>query len=204
MSACISDVRSWMIKNKLKINDDKTEFLLITSPCTKLIDDVYISIGQKNISISTSKSCKSLGVMFDHHVSMDVQLKNICRSALFRIRNVSAIRHLLPSVAAQLMHSLVTSRLDYCNSILYGLPDCKINRLQRVQNIAARVVSRCSKYDHITPILKSLHWLPVKMRILFKILLLAYNCVNGLAPEYMCDLLIPYKQEQFSETFICS
>ena len=140
--------------------------------------------------ISTSKSCKSLGVMFDHHMSMDVQIKNVCHSALFHIRNVSGIHHLPPmSVAAQLMHSLITSRLDYCNSILYGLPDCKINWLQRVQNIAARVVSRCSKYDHITPILKSLHWLLVKMRILFKILLLAYKCLNGLAPEYMCDLL---------------
>ena len=87
MSACISDVRSWMIRNKLKINDDKTEFLLITSPCTKLTDDVYISIGRENIS--TSKSCKSLGVMFDHHMSMDVQIENVCRSALFHIRNVS-------------------------------------------------------------------------------------------------------------------
>ena len=165
MSACISDVRSWMISNKLKINDDKTEFLLITSPCTKLTDDVYISISQENIS--SSKSCKSLWVMFDHHMSMDVQIKNVCRSALFHIRNVSAIRHLLPmSVAAQLMHSLVTSRLDYCNSIPYGLPDCKINRLQRVQNIAARVVSRCSKYDHIT-ILHYFRTLNILLLLLF-------------------------------------
>ena len=146
MSACISDVRSWMIRNKLKITDDKTEFLSITSPCTKHTDVIYISIGQENIS--TSKSCKSLGVMFDHHMSMNVQIKNICRSAQFHIQNVSAIRHLLPSVAAQIMHSLITSRLDYCNSILYVLPDCKINWLKRVQNIAAMVVSRFSKYDH--------------------------------------------------------
>ena len=144
--------------------------------------------------ISTSKSCNSLGVMFDHHMSMDVPIKYVCHSALFHIRNVhvSGIHHLFPmSVAAQLMHSLVTSRLDYCNSILYGLPDCKINRLQRVQNIAARVVSRCSKYDHITPILKSLHWLPVKMQILFEILLLAYKCVNGLTSEYICVIFYP-------------
>lgn len=194
VSACIADIRAWMIINKLKINDDKTEFLLITSPHAKISRDIQISIGQYNIS--PSSSCKSLGVMFDQHLTMETQIKSICRSAHFHIRNINAIRHLLPSTAAaHLMHSLVTSRLDYCNALLHRVPDCRIKPLQRVQNIAARVVMRCSKTDDINAVLKSLHWLPVKERILFKILLLVYKCKKNLAPDYLCSLCVPYKQD---------
>ena len=130
--------------------------------------------------------------MLDSHMSMDTQIQSVCRSTLFHIRNISAIRQLIPqSAAAQLVHSLVTSRLDYCNSLLHGVPKYKRERLQRVQNIAARVVTltRCAPENHITPILKSLHWLPIKFRIDFKILLLTYKCVNGLAPDYLCELV---------------
>ena len=191
LNKCISDIRSWMIKNKLKINDDKTEFLVITSPQSKLATDIKIAIGQAEIT--TSSTCKSLGVMLDNNMAMGTQIKSVCRSTLYHIRNISAIRPLLPeSAAAQLVHSLVTSRLDYCNSLLYGVPGCKLKELQRVQNIAARVVTRtpCSPENHITPVLKSLHWLPIKFRILFKILLLTYKCVYGLAPEYLSSLVI--------------
>ena len=133
-----------MIKNKLKINDDKTELLIITSPHSKFATDLQLSIGQCEIT-PTSK-CKSLGVMLDDHFDMDAQIKNICRSAHFHLRNIRAIRPLLPdSAAAQLVHSLVTSRLDYCNSLLNGVPGYRIHPLQRVQNIAARIVSRCSR-----------------------------------------------------------
>ena len=194
LSNCISDIRSWMIKNKLKINDDKTEFLLVSSPHSKLSKDVKISIGQSEIT--PSDSCKSLGVMLDNNMAMDVQIQSVCKSTLYHIRNISAIRQLIPqSAAAALVHSLVTSRLDYCNSLLYGVPACKLQRLQRVQNIAARVVTltRCSPENHITPILKLLHWLPIKIRIDFKILLLAYKCVNSLAPDYLCNLVIKKK-----------
>ena len=190
LSTCISDIRSWMIRNKLKINDDKTEFLLITSTHSKLSKDITISIGQSEISPSTS--CKSLGVMLDNHMVMDAQIQSVCKSTLFHVRNISAIRHLIPqSAAAALVHSLVTSRLDYCNSLLYGVPACKLDQLQRIQNIAARVVTltRCSPENHITPVLKSLHWLPVKIRIVFKVLLLTYKCVSSLAPEYLCNLV---------------
>jgi hypothetical protein len=181
-------------KNKLKINDDKTEFLLISSSYSKLSHDIKIAIGNSEITPSTS--CKSLGVMLDNHMTMDSQIQNVCRSTLFHIRNISAIRKLIPqSAAAALVHSLVTSRLDYCNSLLYGVPACKLNQLQRVQNIAARVVTltRCSPENHITPILKSLHWLPIKIRIDFKILLMTYKCVNSLAPEYLCNLVTKKK-----------
>ena len=191
LSNCISDIRSWMIRNKLKINDDKTEFLVISSPQSKLSTDIKIKIGQSEII--PSSSCKSHGVMLDNHMAMDVQIRSVCKTTLYHIRNISAMRQLIPqSAAASLVHSLVTSRLDYCNSLLYGVPACKLQQLQRVQNIAARVVTltRCSQENHITPILKSLHWLPIKIRIDFKILLLTYKCVNSLAPEYLCNLVI--------------
>ena len=155
ISDCISDIRSWMITNKLKINDDKTEFLLITSPHKTITRPIKISIGQE--VILPSSSCKSLGVMFDKHLQMSTQVKSICQSTHFHIRNIREIRHLLPSsAAAQLVHSLVTSRLDYCNALLHRLPDCRITPLQRVQNIAARVVSLCSRQDDIDPQVPSL------------------------------------------------
>jgi len=140
IQSCISDIRSWMIKNKLKINDDKTEFLIITSSRANFSDDIQLRIGQESMVPSTA--CKSLGVMPDEHMKMDIQVKHVCRSVNFHLRNIRMIRDLLtPEATAQLVHSLITSRLDYCNSLLYGLPDVRTGPLQRVQNIAARLVT---------------------------------------------------------------
>ena len=87
------------------------------------------------------------------------------------------------------LHAFVRSRIDYCNGLLYGLPDCEIAKLQRVQNAAARLLMSCKKYDHITPILINLHWLPVRYRINFKILLLTFKALYGMAPSYIIDLM---------------
>ncbi len=92
------------------------------------------------------------------------------------------------SDAEKLVHAFMTSRLDYCNALLGGCPASSINKLQIVQNAAARVLTRSRKYDHITPILQSLHWLPIKFRISYKILLLAYKALNDLAPAYRTNL----------------
>ncbi len=88
-----------------------------------------------------------------------------------------------------LVHAFTTSRLDYCNALLGGCPASSINKLQIVQKAAARVLTRSRKYDHITPILQSLHWLPIKFHISYKILLLAYKAQNDLAPAYLTNLL---------------
>ena len=100
------------------------------------------------------------------------------------------------SAAKQLVHSFIFSQLDYCNSLLNGLPECQLKRIQQIQNNAARVVCCVKKYEHITPSLQALHWLPVKERIQFKILLLTYKCVNGQGPSYLKDLLNDYKPSQ--------
>ncbi len=96
------------------------------------------------------------------------------------------------SDAEDLVHAFMTSRLNYCNALLGGCPVSSINKLQIVQNAAARVLTRSRKYDHITTILPSLHWLPIKFRISYKILRLAYKALNGLAHAFLTSLLSRY------------
>ena len=101
---------------------------------------------------------------------------------------------LIRKVVEPLVHAFTTSHLVYCNSLYINLPQSHIAPLQRIQNSAARLVSRTKKSDHITPVLRSLHWLPVSHRIQFKVLTLAYKVKHGLAPKYISELLIPKKQ----------
>ncbi len=97
------------------------------------------------------------------------------------------------SNAEMLIHAFMTSRLDYFNALLGGCSACLINKLQMVQNAAARVLTRTRKYEHISPVMSTLHWLPIKHRIDFKILLITYKALNGLAPQYLSELLLHYR-----------
>ncbi len=97
-----------------------------------------------------------------------------------------------PKDAESLVHAFITSRLDYCNALFSGLPARSISRLQYIQNSAARMLTYTKRSAHITPILFNLHWLPVSSRIIYKILLLTFKSLHGLAPTYLSDLLSPY------------
>ena len=191
LEACVKDIRSWMIKNKLKINDDKTEFLMVSSSRSRVQLEESLRIG--DTVVSSSASCRNLGVMFDKHADMTKQVSSVCRSAHFHLRNINIIRPLLTNDAtAQLIHALITSRLDYCNSLLYGLPDCVIYKLQRIQNIACRILCRKPRASEVSALMCELHWLPVRRRIQFKVLLFTFKSLHDLVPSYICDLVKMY------------
>ena len=125
---------------------------------------------------------------------MSSHITNVCRTAFFALQTIGHLRKYLDRPTTErLVHAFISSRLDCCNSLLYGLPDADVVKLQRVQNSAARLVVGAKKRDHIQPILHGLHWLPVRKRILFKVLLMVYKSLNNLAPTYIQDLITPYQ-----------
>ena len=179
---CLIDIETWMNESKLKLNTDKTEVIL---------DTTSVTVGESEIT--SAKSVKNLGVMFDSTLSMQDQVNSVCKSCYMHLRNISRIRcYLTPDVCKSLVNSLVTSRLDYCNATLYGLPNTMLRKLQQVQNTAARIIMRSPRLNQITPILKELHWLPVKYRVQFKILVYAFKALNCQAPAYIQDMIKVY------------
>ena len=122
------------------------------------------------------------------------------------IRDIRRIRRYLPmSARISLANALVSSRLDYCNSRLTGINKSNMLKLQRVQNSLARAITNTSKFEHITPVLKSLHWLPVHQRISFKLGLIVYKTVNSGQPRYLKSVLIPqtYRHSTRSSDYLC-
>ena len=114
----------------------------------------------------------------------------LCKSARCHLHNISlARRYLTKEAPEKAFHAFVMSRLDCNNSLLYGLPSCELQKLQKIQNAAARILTGERKRCHITPVLKKLHWLPITSRIQYKILMMTFKCLKDLAPRYLKELL---------------
>ena len=121
-------------------------------------------------------------------------ISSICKSASYHLRIISRIRKFLSTKTTEiLVHAFVSSKLDHSNSLLYNVPKCTLKKHQSVQNAAARLITCSRKYDHITPILKELHWLPISERIKFKIMLLTFKALHQQSPVYIQDLVAYYQ-----------
>jgi hypothetical protein len=193
IQACIEEIRKWMVDNHLKLNEAKTEYLVIgnVKGCIDLDDVSSLQIGDD--TVHASDSAKNIGAVIDSQLNMRDHVNNVCRSCYLQLRNIGHIRHFLTQDAtATLVNALITSKLDYVNSLLYGLPEYLLKRLELIQNSAARLILKKKKSDHASPLLKALHWLPIHYRIKFKINLLTYKALHGRAPAYMTELLEQY------------
>ncbi|KAJ8358777.1 hypothetical protein SKAU_G00153020 [Synaphobranchus kaupii] len=154
---------------------------------------VDLSITIDGTMVTASRSARNLGVVLEDQLDFKEHIRATAWSCRFLLYNIRRIRPYLTTYSAQLLvQTMVTSRLDYCNSLLASLPACAILPLQLVQNAAARLVFNLPKFSHVTPLLRSLHWLPVVARIRFKVLTLAYTAAKRSGPSYLQDLIQHY------------
>ena len=197
LEQCLKTIKKWMIRNKLKLNEEKTEVMLISSKNFRNKNNTtikHINFDGKEISLPTCDVVRNLGFYFDRYFDMEAHVKKICQCCHFHLRNIGKIRNFIDNdTTHMLVHSFITSRLDYCNALLTGIPSYLINRLQKIQNKAARLVVRKGRDVESKEILKHLHWLPVQKRIDFKIACYTYKCLHDLAPSYLKELLEIYE-----------
>ena len=189
MERCIRAVKAWLIVDKLKLNKDKSEFKLIgTGQQLSTIRTDSLMVG--NTQVNSVSEAWNLDVWFDFNFQFRSHINNTCQSAFFSPYNIRRIRkYLLFEAAKSLVQAFVISKIDYCSAILYGLPAVHVNRLQRVKNAVARLLTNTPRYDHITPMMINLHWLPVTFRIIFKVNLMTFKAIHGLAPAYLSDII---------------
>ena len=186
-----------MVANKLKLNPDKTEFILSGSQKNR---NQLLPHFPNNIlgnQVSPAQSVRNLGVVFDSNFNFSNHVSQVIKSTRVQARDLYRICPLLDmNTSVLLVNALVSSRLDHCNSLFLSLTDFELRRLQLVQNLWCRIVTRSSKFSHITPQLKKLHWLPVRYRVQFKIGLITYKILNQGQPVYLRELMHPYSSSR--------
>jgi hypothetical protein len=193
LEACVSDIRKWMAANFLLLNLDKTE-MLVLGPKKQRDLLLNLTINHDGCTVVSNKTVKVLGVTLDPNLSFDEHNQDCFKYMFFSIyvRLQKSETFCPKMMQKKCIHAFVTSRLDYCNALLSGYPDKALNKLQLVLNTATIFLTRTKRFDHITPVLASLHCLPVKARADFKVLLLTYKALHGLVPTYLSDLVLPY------------
>ena len=188
MKRLAKDIENWMTSNMLKLNGDKSDIMVLNGPLRPRIELLPITICDE--SVFKSDSTTLLGTEVDSTLSLKKHVKKTTKSSFYKLHNLFKIRRFLSEDAAKTMiHTLIISKLDYCNSILNGLPNTTLEFLVCVQKAAARLISNNKSFKHISPVMKALHRLPIKKKIEYKILVLTFKCVHNLAPAYLTELL---------------
>ena len=189
VKACFQEIKNWMTTNYLKLNEDKTEFLDI-GPYISPIKELDLG----DTSVIPTEKAKNLGFVFDHRMCLSSQVNAVSQICYLNQRNLSRIASKLDyDLKVQLVHSNILCFLDYCNAVYFGLSEKDIQKLQKIQNNAVRFIFGLygkKRLQALTPYLQKLHFLPVRHRILFKIGLLVFKCLNNIAPKYLQDLVV--------------
>ena len=191
LKLCLNDIKAWMTNAKLKLNPSKTEVLLIGTKQQQRKHVLSLfPTSDLDHNTSPATSAHNIGVNFYSDLKFDHHIRQICKFCFYHFRDLRRIRrHLSIDTAKMIANSLITSRLDYCNSLLFNIDDKYMKQLQRVQNSSAWVVCKTSKFCYITPVLHLLHWLRMKYRIDFKINTSVYKTLHTNQPVYLRELL---------------
>ena len=192
---CFNSLLQWFTVNGLQLNADKSETVQLGTAAKLRANRSLTQISLNENKLKLSSCVRNLGVLIDSNLSFTDHVNSICKSARFHISSLRQIRNSIDTeTAKEIASSIVGSRLDYCNSVLHGVSNTNIHKLQLVQNALARVVMRSRKYEHITPLLCELHWLPIRARIDYKIAVLTHKILTTNKPAYLSELLYEHHQ----------
>ncbi len=184
---------TWLTSNRVQLNIDKSTLLFTSTTRQAALVESTLPLQVGPSLVYPSQLASNLGVVIDAHLTLAAHIQRTCRAALFQLSRISKIRRFLDLSSAKcIVNALVLSRIDYCNSLYFGLPDDLLKRLQRVQNSAARVIFNLRKHDPVSQHLKTLRWLSVSNRAKYRVACLSFRCLNGSAPSYLSSLLTPY------------
>ena len=189
---CLESIHKWCNGNFLKLNNDKTKIMALSSKSYK--SDKISQLKIMGETIQVESSARNLGFVFDEYLTMSKQINQVCSQGYGMLRNLWKISKKVTDVSlrTQLVHSGILSRVDYCNSLYVSLPKLQTNKLQKLINASARFILNITgkdRFEHITPHLQKLHFLPINYRIKFKICLMSYKCIHNLAPSYLIELI---------------
>ena len=188
LATCTTDVRQWYMQNGLQLNPDKSEAMIVgtSNQLRGAVDTSAPSVSVAGVDLPVADEMKVLGVVLDRRLTFAKHASMVARSCNYHVQAIRHIRHLLTTDVAQtLACSLILSRIDYCNAVLHGAPTGTIQKLQRAQNNAARIVKQAARRCHAKPLLHELHWLPVQQRITYKVAVLTYKVRSTLTPAYL-------------------
>jgi hypothetical protein len=186
LSPCTAAVCRWFLLNGLCLNPNKSEAILLGTPSATRHSDNPVTVNIAGAIIPVSPTLKSLGVTFDSQLSFHQHVNSVCKISYFHLRSMRHVRSCLPPpILRTVACSIISAKLDYCNSLLYGTTHGNIHKLQLVQNSLARLVTGTRKFDHISPVLAKLHWLPVSYRITYKIAVLTHKTLSTSQPGYL-------------------
>ena len=189
LTECVTCVQNWMAGVKLKLNPDKTEFFIIGDRQAResLINKFPQLLGN---SISPTNTVKNLGVTFDSRNTFTSHITNFCHACYYHLKDLRRIHKFFSvDTAALLANSIISSQLDYCNSLHYGVSKYNVAKLKKIQNALCRIVFRLDRTSHVTPFLQKLHWLPITYHILFKYYLISFKAINFSQPIYLSSLI---------------
>ena len=187
------DVKRWMNSKQLKLNDSKTECLIVGKKHDlRRLDIANLRVLENEFEVTSP--IKNLGIVFDCSLSFNEQINRVVKTAGYHLRNIAFLKKYLDDKTVKmLIHNYVISRLDYCNVLYYALPNYNLKKIQNVFNRAARLIKGLSLRERITPALIELHWLPVKTRIVFKMCVLTYQALNSGKPGYLRNALKSFR-----------
>ena len=186
IEACLLEIRQWMVQNYLKINTDKTKMILVKSKQNS--EDLSFTVLYDNSDVDSCDVAKTLGVSLDSKLSMIKFIQEKCRASYFHLRNLGRIKRSLSiDMRIKLVHNMILSKLDYCNSLLALTPKCHLKKLQKVETAAVRLIYDVPKKCSTSKFLKKAHFLPIEDRIDFKLSLLMFNVVSGKSPCYIAE-----------------